>query len=232
MAYRQNQKLHKRQNQARRSRKVFLSALIVVVLGVAAIVFDWALTNLRDNTTVVTTEQNRSVQSSNVSIYRTKYYQFQAVDDWVEVQNDTYPGERYVYVKNDGNLITQRLTVYVNRNELEKEQDIKNTYVLPVSLGPLGRFINVGRVSEHCNGSWVNKLNRNPARITHEDVSFVCAPSSQQYNIIIGERGADEDIEIELDDGTKAELTIIYSDLTAYPSTGDVYNIIDSFVIL
>lgn len=232
MAYKQNQKLHRRQRQARNTRRVFFAVVFVVFIGVSVVVFDWALTNLRDDTTVVTTEQNRSVQSSNVSIYRTKYYQFQAVDDWVEVDDDNYPGERYVYVKNDGKLITQRLVVYVNRNASDKEADIKNTRVLPLSVGPLGRFINVGRVSDHCDTSWPEGLKKNPTRITHEDVSFVCSYGSQQYNVVVGERGDDENIAVELDDGTQAELTIVYSDLTAYPSTGDVYNIIDSFVVL
>ncbi len=232
MAYKQNQKLHKRQKQAHKVKRLFFVVLFVIFAGTAVVVFDWALSNLRDDTTVVTTEQTRSVQSSNISIYRTKYYQFQAVDDWVEVEDDRYPGERYVYVKNDGSLITQRLVIYVDRNELEKEQDIKNTRVLPLSQGPLGRFINIGKVSEHCEESWPDGLLRNPTRITHEDVSFVCAPDSAQYNIVVGERGDDENIEIELDDGSTYELTIVYSDLTAYPSTGDIYNIMDSFVVL
>lgn len=232
MAYRQNQKLHKRQRQARTTRKVFFGVLFVIFVGVAIVVFDWALTNLNNDTTVVTTEQTRSVQSSNISIYRTKYYQFQAVDDWIEVEDDSYTGERYVYVKNDKNLITQRLIIYVNRDDAEKEKDIKNTRVIPLSMGPLGRFINVGRVSEHCTESWPEDVKRNPSRIIHDEVSFVCAPDSQQYNIVVGERGDDENLTVELDDGTVVELTIVYSDLTAYPSTGDIYNIVESFVVL
>lgn len=233
MAYKRNQKLHKRQRQARKTRNVFLVVLFIVFVGVAVVAFDWVLSSIRDDRTVVTTEQTRSVQSSNIAIYRTKYYQFQAVDDWVEVEDDNFnEGERYVYVKNDGQLISQRLIVYVNRTATQKEQDLKLSYVLPLAQGPLGRFINVGTVSAHCDESWPDGLKRNPSRIVHDDVSFVCAPSSKQYNIVLGERGGSENISVELDDGTEAELTIVYSDLTAYPSSGDLYNIVDSFTIL
>lgn len=232
MAYKHNLSLHKRQRQARKLHSFTIVAFVLVFLAVGAVAVDWVITGMRNDTTVVTTEQTRSVQASNISIYRTQYFQFQATDDWVEIDDSSYNGERYIYVKNKGSLQTQRLTVYVNRSALEKERDIKNNYVLPVDIGPLGRFINIGTVSEHCSSSWLDSLPRNPTRIRHDDVSFVCAPDSQEYNIVIGERGDDENILVRREDGTTSELTIVYSDLTAYPSPGDVYSIIESFVAL
>ena len=209
----------------------FLPLSSFVFLLLLVITVDWVLKQMSNANTIVSTENTTSVQAVNTEVYRTEYFQFQAPDEWVAVASQT-TDKTFVYVKNNGSLITQRLVVYVDRPPAHREADLKITHVLPVELGSLGSFLNIGEVSSHCDDSWPPDLMRNPSRITHETVSFVCAPSSKQYNVVVGEYNGDENISSTLDDGREVSLTIIYSDLTAYPSTGDIYNIVSSFTIL
>jgi hypothetical protein len=228
MAYRHNDTLHKHKIRANRLRKVafFATAFFIVIVLVVGV--DWLLGQLSRSNTVVSSENTTSVQSVNVSVYRTKYFQFQATQDWVAVASES-TDTKYVYVKNKGSLITQKLEVYVNRPARIYDADFKITNVLPVELSELGNFINIGEVSDHCDNSWPPDLKQNPARITHSDVSFVCSINSKEYNVVVGEYGGDEEISTTLSDGREVTFTIIYSDLTAYPRPGDIYNIITSF---
>ncbi len=225
MLYHPNKKINKHRKHA--SKIFFL--LLVISLGVLAWLIIW-LINSRDSSPVVISDQQRSVQSANIRIHRNEYYQFQSFDDWVEVEDD-YPEQRYVYIKRDGHLITQRLIVYLNRSARHRESDIKNTRVLPIDVQD-NQISNIGKVSSHCNDSWPKGLKRNPDRIKHQEVSFVCAPSSKQYNIVVGQRGDDENIKFNLSNGQQVELTIVYSDFTVGPSPGDLYGIIQSFKLL
>jgi hypothetical protein len=163
-----------------------------------------------------------------VSVYRTEFYQFQAPEDWVFVSSES-TNDKFVYVKNNGSLIVNRLVVYVNRSTRLQEADLKITRVIPVEIDDLGGFINIGEVSNHCNDSFPEDSMRTPIRIQHKSVSFVCSVDSEQYNVVVGEYNKDEEILTTLRNGNQVSFTIIYSDLTAYPVPGDIYNIISSF---
>ncbi len=228
MSYRHNNTNYKQKKIAKKFRNGAVVLSLVVFLSLGAIGIDWLVSRLGNSNTVVSREISSSVQSANVSVYRTEYFQFQAPDEWILVENESN-SKKFVYVKNTGQLITQRLIVYIDRSATERESDIKTTNVLPVNVDELGNFIPLDKVSEHCDTSWPKELVRNPSRITHEEVSFVCAPSSKQYNVIVGKVGASEDIPVILKDGRQITVAIQYSDLTAYPSTGDIYNIVTSF---
>lgn len=231
MAYRHNDALHKHKVRANKTKKAAIIVTSIVSIFVLVVAVDWFFGQLSSSNTVVSRENTTSVQSVNVSVYRTEYYQFQAPEDWVAVYTES-TDKKFVYVKNKGTLITQKLVVYVNRPATLREADFKVTNVLPVEMGELGNFINIGEVSSHCSDSWPKDLMRNPSRIEHESVSFICSPDSKQYNVVIGEYNADEEVSSVLSNGNDVSFTIVYSDLTAYPSPGDIYNIVSSFSTL
>lgn len=228
MAYRHNDTLHRHKIRAHRLKKTAYIATALVSFAVLVIGVDWLLGQLSNSNTIVSKENTTSVQSANVSVYRTEYFQFQAPEEWVAISSES-TDKKFVYVKNSGSLITQKLEIFVDRPATLSEADFKVTNVLPVETSDLGNFINIGEVSSHCSESWPPELQRNPSRITHNTVSFVCSPDSKQYNIVVGEYDADEEISATLSDGRDISVTILYSDLTAYPSPGDIYNIISSF---
>ena len=231
MAYRHNDTLHKHKKRETRFRKIAFFTSSIAIIAVSVISIDWVLSQLSNSNTVVSRENTTSVQSANVSVYRTEYFQFQAPEDWVLVSSES-TDKKFVYVKNNGALIVHRLVVYIDRPARDREADFKITNVLPVEKGVLNNFDNIGTVSSHCNDSWPKELQRNPSRITHANVSFVCSPDAQQYNVVIGESGEDEEIEVTSTNGETFTMTMIYSDLTAYPNPGDIYNIVSSFSTL
>jgi hypothetical protein len=231
MAYRHNDTLHKHQRRADRLRKfafVFGAAFFIVtsIIGV-----DWLINQVSDTETAVSRETSKSVQSANVSVYRTEFFQFQAPESWVEVSSES-TDKKFVYVKNNGTLITTKLVIYIDRPETDLEADYKATRVLPINIDSEGNFIKSGNVSEHCKESWPPENNLNPARITHANVSFVCTPDSVQYNAVVGLEGGTESIPATLKSGKDIKIAIVYSDLTAYPTAGDMYNIVSSFSTL
>ncbi len=227
MAYRHNDALHKHQKRASKLRIVAIVFSLLLFVGGGAVFVDWFRSQVNNTDTLVTSENTKSVQSANVSVYRTEYFQFQAQDSWIEVANNI--PNRYEYVKNNGYLITQKLTVVINRPITNKEADFKITRVLPVEIDDEGNFNPQGNVSDHCDDSWPENLVKDPSRIVHDDVSFVCAPTSEQYNVVVGESGGSDTIEVVRQDGSKFSLFILYTDLTAYPTPGDIYNIVSSF---
>lgn len=229
MAYRHNDTLHKHKKRETILRKVafFTSALAVIIILVVTV--DWVLKQFSGSNTVVSRENTTSVQSANVSVYRTEFFQFQAPNDWVSVSSES-TDKKFIYVKNSGSLIKSKFAVYIDRPAGDREADFNVTKVLPLSKGVLNSFDNIGQVSDHCKEGWPKDLiTGNPSRITYDNVSFVCTPDGKQFNVVVGEIGGDEAIEVELANGKKITLTIVYSDLTAYPTPGDIYNIVSSF---
>lgn len=231
MSYRHNDILYKHKVRANRLKKSAFVITGIASIFVLVVAVDWVLGQLSNSNTVVSKENLTSVQSVNVSVYRTEFFQFQASEAWIAVAGET-TNDKYVYVKNNGNLITQKFTVYVNRPEKSKEADLKITNVLPVEMGSLGNFINIGEISKHCSEVWPANSPRDPSRVEQNFVSFVCSPDSEQYNVVVGEYNDDEDISSTLSNGEAVSYTIIYSDLTAYPGAGEMYNIITSFSAL
>lgn len=231
MAYRHNDTLHKHQVRAKRLRKVAFAFSTIVAIALVVVFVDWAIGQLSTSNTVVSRENKTSVQSANVSVYRTEFFQFQAPESWVAVSSET-TASRFVYVKNSGNLVTQKFTVIVNRPETNREADFNLTRAIPIHIGEKGEFQRTGDVSTHCNDSFPKDGNRDPRRIVHDDISFVCNPDSQQYNINVGIKGGSDQISATLKNGKEINLFLVYGDLTAYPSTGDLYKIIESFSVL
>jgi len=232
MAYSHNARVH---HKHRKARRVGTAALVVVfglATGVGVIGLDWFRNQRSESNTVVSTENTTAVQSVNVSVYRSEYFQFQASEEWRSVASESSE-DKFVYVKNDDFLITQRLVVYVNRPDSLRNADMKITNVAPVVVrGNRITPIAPKYVSEHCAESWPEGTLRDPARITHDNVSFVCAPDANQYNIAIGEDGGSDAIPFIMSDGREINITMVYSDLTAYPGSGDLFQLLKGFEVL
>ena len=230
MAYRHNDSFHKHQVAAHRTRKLAFFSVLAVVLVLSVIGVDYLINRLSNNDSVVSREVTSTVQSANVSVYRSEYFQFQAPSDWVLVSSLT-TDNKFVYVKNKGNLVTQRLVVYIDRPE-DKRVDQNIAYLLPVEINSLGSFVPIGTVTEHCDESWPKSLKRNPDRIEHEGVLMECTPNTREYNVMVGKVGGSDRIPVELSSGDEVNMTLVFSDLTAYPGAGDLYSIVSSFSTL
>lgn len=232
MAYHHNSTFYKNKKRSRKFTKFAVLFSIVVLLISGFIAVDWYRTLMSDSKTVVSKENIAAVQSANVSVYRTEYYQFQAPDSWVLLANLS-TDNKFVYVKQSKTQHTQRIVVYVDEPEAKINMDYRLTNVLPVDISDDGKTLtNIGEVSEHCGKSWPKDRPQNPGRNIHEGIDFLCTPDSQEYNVVVGVRGKSEDIVTTDKSGSGVKLNIVFSDLSAYPGTGDLYNIISTFTIL
>ena len=230
MAYKHNDALHKHQVRARRLRKFAIVFVVVVSVGGVFIAFDWLRNQITNTETVVSSENTKSVQAANISVYRTEYFQFQAPDDWVAVAQQDQE-KVYTYLKKSASSVDQRIVFYVDLPETTSvSQNIAK--LLPVEISEAGDFIPIDTISEHCDTSWPEDLARNPGRIVHKGITMECTPNTQEYNVILGAFGKSDRIEVKRSTGEAMTLTVVYSDLTAYPTPGDLFNILTSLKIL
>lgn len=230
MAYKHNDALYTHRQRAFRFRKAVIVIFVFLALIIMTVAVDWIFSQFQSSDSVVSRIDTTSVQSANVSVYRTKFYQFQAPQEWALSTDST--DTKFVYFKSTGSLITQKLVVYVNRPVIDREADFKITRVLPVTVSELGNLMPESAVSPHCKQGSPEGFRSDPSRISYEGVSFVCNHDSEEYNILLGQKGGNENVPMKLKDGTTVTFTIVYSDLTAYPGTGDVFKIATSFTAL
>lgn len=230
MAYRHNDALHKHQKRAGRLKKVAVVFSIFLFLAVSAIGIDWIINQINNTETVVSSENTKSVQAANVSVFRTPYFQFQATEDWILVA-DQSSDNKFTYVKNSGRFVSQRIVFYIDQ-PIEDRVDQNIAKLIPVEISANNDFIPGSSVSEHCDTQWPEGLARNPSRIVYDNIEIECTPNTQEYNVIAGNIGGSDRIPITLKNGDQHTLTIVYSDLTAYPSPGDIYNLIATLKIL
>lgn len=230
MAYKHNDALHKHQKRVRRLRIFTLIFVMIIGIGSIVVAVDWILNNISNTETVVSSENTKSVQAANISVFRTEYFSFQATDDWVLIDQQSSDNV-FTYLKNADSTVDQRMVFYVNLPETTRvNQNISR--LLPIEISSSGDFIPIGSVSDHCDTSWPTDLKRNPNRIEHQGISMECTPNTQEYNIILGQYEKSDRIEVTRSSGESMTLTIVYSDLTAYPTPGDLYNIVSSLRIL
>ena len=227
--YKHTVNISNRKIRARKFKRFAIFFTLIFLIGVGVIFVDWILNKLDNKESIVTTESMSSVRAASISVYRTNYYQFQAPEEWVFVSSQS-TDKKFVYLKNDGALVTQRLVVIIDRPVLDQEADMPLTNVLPVTITSTGRLQPL-KVSEHCGESEVGKNSSANQRIVLDSVSFVCSKSSKKYNIVIGEVDGNEALPFDTSSNGNFTVTLIYSDLTAYPNTGDVYNIVETFEI-
>lgn len=229
-AYKHTVNNYNRRRRALKVRRVAIALTGITMVISIAIGVDWFLNSISNKDTVITKESTSSVQAASVSVYRSQFFQFQAPEEWVFVSSQS-TDKKFVYVKNDDTLVTQRFVVYINRPKTDHEADIPITNVLPVTVQVENR-LKAGTVSKHCSEEPIEKSLGPNQRITYEDVSFVCSSGSKQYNVIIGESGQDEVFEFQTEPNGAFTVTMVYSDLTAYPNAGDIYNIVSTFEAL
>lgn len=231
MAYQYGESFSKQKTRAKKIRAVLATFVILLILGAVAIAVDWMLSKNNSSSTVTSNVSITSVQSVNTSVYKTAFFQFEATDAWELVDSESSE-HKFVYVKYTGTLVTQKFEIIINRPKINREADFDITRVVPVQVSEEGNFVRKGEISGHCNDSFPKDANRDPRRITHNSVSLVCSPDSQQYDVVFGEENGSEDIALTTSGGEEISFFAVYSDLTAYPSSGELYDIISSLTVL
>ena len=227
--YKHKTNTYHKKTRAVKVRKISILVSLVIVIGGLVVAADWARGQFSNTGSYVTKQTTSSVQSVNVTSHRTDYFQFQTTDDWLFATNQS-TDTKFVYFKKDDPLITERFVVYVNRPAIDDRGDISFNRVMPVKITPKNTF-QPGEISAHCSEFENAQSVKANARVKFEDTSFVCSRGSQEYNIVLSEIGGNESIGFEGKNGP-FNLTMVYSNLTAYPNTGDLPRLISTFQIL
>ncbi len=200
-----------------------ITLLIVVLVTVGIIIF---VDSIKDDkhTSDVTTNPTESVIATRDNIIRSSYFQFQAPKNWIEVAGESV-SPNFVYRKIDGTLIKGELKISVNSDS----SLTKATRVLPVT--PDGNRLMVSKVSDHCsNDKRFTPGPENPVTMSWQGVQLICNPDSvSEYRVVVGQTGPSPNIVLTRPDGSNVSYKIVYTDLSANPSTNDITAILESF---
>lgn len=212
--YRQNHFL-------KRLKRVGLVFALVVILAVAAIVIDQMLE--KEKQVTVDSPVTTSVRNTDIEVFRTKIFQFQAPQEWVLLNERTTENVFYYQAYRD-DIIEKEMVIYIN----ELPQRTKVTRVVPVEVTNGGSFV-TSQISSHCDSDLPENANRNPKYMTIEGIEVFCDIDSALFVAIAGEKGGDTAIDMIRPDGEKIKVQIEYRDLTSRPQTDAFQRILDTF---
>lgn len=216
----------------RRAKKVKRASqltLVLVFLGTSYVGVDWFLNNLNSAKTVVGRESSATVQSAQINIFRTPYFQFQVDSSWREVTNELTlrnvgQSKQYLYRSYNKNFIEHELWITVN---LPEDYDVERhnipTRVLPVRVEADGTFTQIGEVSKPCvDVEPKEKPNLDPHVVVQSDVEYYCNPNQvNDYIVTVGIPGGTNRLpmpHVEGEASTKAIIGITYRNTTPMPS--------------
>ncbi len=158
---------------------------------------------------------------SDVQIFRSPYFQFQANKTWNEDSANSSEG-KYVYKSIRNGLIEHQLTIYVNN----APQDVGVTRVL-ATVAEKDGGLGIVAMSDHCSKAPESK--GSAAKVTLEQVTFPCFGDDTRYTALVGLQGGTTNMSLVRPDGTQASYVIQYANVTAHPDSIQLEEIVGSF---
>ena len=160
----------------------------------------------------------------NIQVMRAPYFQFQVDKTWSFIESESSTS-KFVYRSFKDKLVRYELNVYVN----SAPADLSATHVL------LAKQINktdikvVSPSSEHCSSVLSAGQRSEIKTVTQNQVTYRCKAESPLYTSFTGLAGAGTDMKLTRPDGSTANYTIHFADVTAYPDDIQLQDIINSF---
>lgn len=165
--------------------------------------------------------QTTNYSASNVQIFRTSFFQFQANASWSQAVPES-SDHKFLYRSLQGSIIEHELTIYV-----DQAPPLAVTHILPVTLDPSGQ-LTFTKTSDHC-GSVMPPGQKIRRVITQDQVMFECFGDNTNYNLLVGLRGGTPQITLPRPAGGNAVYTIYYQNLTANPEPSQLEAIVSTF---
>lgn len=214
---------HHKRVQARKTKVAAICAVGFVVLLAGFVIFDRIRDAVRD-VRPETAATVSAVEGATISLFSTEYFQFQADKTWVEVP-ELNTATRFVYKSKNGPLVQHQLTIYIGK---PPANEVIGTRVYPVEVS--GASLKpVGSVSEHCRKASPEIAKNEPQDVIYQQVKFLCDNGNTNFRVLVGLIGGGPTIPMQRPSGGVAEYTIIYDDVTAYPSSNKIDAIISTF---
>lgn len=225
MRYIQNVNYHKRKLFLRRI-KITVFIFIVFILVVSAFAYFSLVRDEQSNTTSQTT----SIETSNFfapsfKTFSSPYFEFQTDDTWSEIPAET-TDTKFVYRSVRTNLVEHSLIVYVNIIPTS----LQSNRVLPVSISLTGNTSSLRpeSVSDHCKSmTGQNSIDAIPVSLGK--VSILCDADSTDYSVLVGKIDGTSSLRLSRPNGSKANYSIIYTNMLTNPDSSQIVNIISTF---
>ncbi len=217
-----------RTKRARRFRKISRVVLVIFLIILGFIAYDWFRSSLKNSTVGQSSEA--TVQSASINIFRTPYFQFQTDKSWREI-NESSTNKKYVYRSFESILVQHELIVEVDTTQREVLANTQIAHVIPVEI--LNNTLSaVGAISPHCKTLINDPNDRKQRYISYKETEFPCDPDSSIFVVVAGVVGGNELISYKNTDDTVTTLKITYRDSTYSPNGSPLSSIINSFQIL
>ena len=217
-----------RTKRARRFRKISRVVLVIFLVVIGIIAYDWFRSSLKNSTVGQSSEA--TVRSASVNIFRTPYFQFQTDKTWRAI-NESSTNKKYVYRSFESILVQHELIVEVDETQRTVLANTQTAHVIPVEIVN-NTLSAVGAISPHCKTLISDPNDRKQRYMNYKQTEFPCDPDSSIFVVVVGLVGGNELISYKNADGTTSTLKITYRDSTYSPNGSPLSSIINSFQIL
>lgn len=214
---------HRAKRFTRRFKHILIGVFLLIMLGAAAIGFDYLWENLQQSGQKTVTTATSDYYSAPVKIFRSPYFQFQTDNSWSEVTSESQTNV-YAYRRARQQFIDHELFIYVNKIP----PNLAATRTLPVNLTSTGELLPL-KVSKHCTDTFEPKAPKSIKVVALDNVSFLCNPHDSAYTVILGVQEAGTELKLPRPDKSTATFVIVYKNLTALPEGSQIEQITETF---
>jgi hypothetical protein len=221
---RSNRAKHRRRYRRRSS----LLAIVFIIFAIAVVVVIYDIYRLNRATSKpigVTYQQT----IAGPQTFRSSYFQFSDTAKWVYAPNDS-TSTKLTYLLYAAGLPVHSLTVYVNQTPLQS--DLAVTRVLPVQVKNGNAFTLAGDISAPCSSLYSATDLKRIKTVSLSGTSFLCVPDSPQFSAVVGQVGADYNLNLKRGDGETANYIVIYHNLSIDPDPAPFVRIMKTFQAL
>jgi hypothetical protein len=226
-SYYREQGFSSRKRFLRRLRYIWALLLLSLVVVGGFFAYDAIAQNKKSDQASKESNTVTSLIVSNTQLQSSPYFQFQSPKNWRVIANESR-SNHFVYRQYNGPLLEQELTVDINRDTPEVLALTLNTRVMPVTVTQPGKLTPTSsNPSDHCKEA--AKQSRNPIVVTYKGVTFNCNPTASNFIVLVGIVGGTDNLVLSRPSGGKATYNIVYKNLTAQPTAGDLDDMIETF---
>ena len=228
MPYHHRVSTHHKVKKAKKLKRFAQFATATVFLFGLIVGIDWLINRLNTQQNV-SVQSTAAVQSSNINIFRTPYFQFQADSNLREITSENTE-KRFVYRSLDGLLVQQELIVEIDGNTEIILGNESTTRAYPVEINN-NKLQPTATISEHCRTLTPIEGDRVQQFVEFEKMTFPCNPTASAFLVLVGQSGGKHYLEKPTFEGNRT-YKIIYRDSTFTPAGRDLPTIVKTFQLL
>ena len=228
MPYHHRVSTHHKVKKAKKMKRFAQVAVFAVFLVGFGVGIDWLINRLNaDNS--VSVQSTAAVQSSNINIFRTPFFQFQAGSAWREITSEN-TDKKFVYRSLQGLLVQEELIIEIDGNTDVVLGNQSTTRGYPVEINN-NKLQPTADMSGHCRDLTAVKGDRKQQFVEYETMTLPCNPDASAFVVLVGQSGGKHYLEKPTFDGNRT-YKITYRDSTFSPAGRGLPNIVKTFQLL